>query len=318
VVAISISGFYLALRFAPSLRHAARSGFFFGYGFFIAGTYWISYSLLVDAKSFGWMVPFAIFGLNAVLAIYFVLLAVIALAAVASLAVGVGAIAAQTQAISVRAAVNQAQMRATFDAALTTAIYQMLTSDAPSLSPDGRLSRWTMAEATIDLRIVAEAGRLDLNQAPAAQFEALARALGANATSAQRLAKHYSSARGTVRDPVESRAWPGMSASLFEAMAPYLTAHGETAARADLSPGALLAARAPLDVTAIRAARAEGLPVRAERLTNPLENNHVRFHTTHLGRNKATALAAGRRLRPSGAGPHRPAPSPVLKRLRPQ
>jgi type II secretory pathway component PulK len=195
------------------------------------------------------------------------LLAVIALTAVASLAVGVGAIAAQTQAISVRAAVNQAQMRATFDAALTTAIYQMLTSDAPSLSPDGRLSRWTMAEAAIDLRIVAEAGRLDLNQAPGAQFEALVRALGANATSAQRLAKHYSSARGTVRDPVEVRAWPGMSATLFEAMAPYLTVHGETAARADLSPGALLTARAPLDGSDIRAARAEGLPAPAERLT---------------------------------------------------
>ncbi len=80
MVAISVSGFYIALRCAPSLRHAARSGFFFGYGFFIAGTYWISYSLLVDAKSFGWMVPFAIFGLNAVLAIYFVLLAVIVFA----------------------------------------------------------------------------------------------------------------------------------------------------------------------------------------------------------------------------------------------
>ncbi|MFZ4070505.1 MAG: hypothetical protein ACOYJ6_10425 [Caulobacterales bacterium] len=196
-----------------------------------------------------------------------VLLAVIALAAVASLAVGVGAIAAQTQAINVRAAVSQAQMRATFDAALTTAIYQMLTSEAPSLSPDGRLSRWTIEEAALDVRIVAEDGRLDLNLAPASHIEALARTLGASAADAQRLAKHFTRVRGSVRDPVEVRAWPGMTVTLFEAMLPYLTVHGGVAARADLSPGALLTARAPLDLADIRAARANGLPTRANQAT---------------------------------------------------
>lgn len=196
-----------------------------------------------------------------------VLLAVIALTAMASLVVGVGVIAAQTQAIGARAAVSQAQMRAAFDAALATAIYQMLATDAPAFSADGRLSRWTMGEVEIDLRIVAEAGRLDLNSAPGDHLNALARRLGARPAEADLLARHYASQRGAVRDPVEVRGWPGMSAPLFAAMAPYLTVHGEEPQRAELSPGALLAARAPANLREIEAARREGLPARASQLT---------------------------------------------------
>jgi len=45
-------------------------GWWFGTGFFMAGLYWISYSFLVDATSFAWMIPFAIVGLSALMAIY--------------------------------------------------------------------------------------------------------------------------------------------------------------------------------------------------------------------------------------------------------
>lgn len=45
-------------------------GWWFGLGHFMAGLYWISLSFLVDAKTFAWMIPFALGGITGVLAIY--------------------------------------------------------------------------------------------------------------------------------------------------------------------------------------------------------------------------------------------------------
>jgi len=39
-------------------------------GFFMAGLYWISFSFLVDASTFAWMIPFAVIGLSAFMAFY--------------------------------------------------------------------------------------------------------------------------------------------------------------------------------------------------------------------------------------------------------
>ena len=49
---------------------AAATGWWFGFGYFVAGLYWIGYAFLVDAPTFGWMLPFAVIGLPAVLALY--------------------------------------------------------------------------------------------------------------------------------------------------------------------------------------------------------------------------------------------------------
>lgn len=49
---------------------AAGTGWWFGFGYFVAGLYWMGYAFLVDAQTFGWMMPFAVIGLPAVLAIY--------------------------------------------------------------------------------------------------------------------------------------------------------------------------------------------------------------------------------------------------------
>jgi apolipoprotein N-acyltransferase len=49
---------------------AAIAGWWFGFGYFIAGLYWIGYAFLVDAKTFGWLLPFAVAGLPAFLACY--------------------------------------------------------------------------------------------------------------------------------------------------------------------------------------------------------------------------------------------------------
>jgi apolipoprotein N-acyltransferase len=45
-------------------------GWWFGFGYFVAGLYWIGSAFLVDAKTFGWLLPFALTGLPAYLAVY--------------------------------------------------------------------------------------------------------------------------------------------------------------------------------------------------------------------------------------------------------
>ena len=49
---------------------AAIAGWCFGFGFFVAGLYWIGHAFLVDAKTFGWLLPVAVSGLPAYLAIF--------------------------------------------------------------------------------------------------------------------------------------------------------------------------------------------------------------------------------------------------------
>ena len=49
---------------------AAGAGWCFGFGFFVAGLYWIGYAFLVDAKTFAWLLPVAVGGLPAYLALY--------------------------------------------------------------------------------------------------------------------------------------------------------------------------------------------------------------------------------------------------------
>ena len=49
---------------------AAGAGWCFGFGFFVAGLYWTGYAFLVDAKTFAWLLPVAVAGLPAYLALY--------------------------------------------------------------------------------------------------------------------------------------------------------------------------------------------------------------------------------------------------------
>jgi apolipoprotein N-acyltransferase len=49
---------------------AAAIGWWFGFGYFVAGLYWIGNALLVDAKTFGWLLPFAVIALPAGLAVF--------------------------------------------------------------------------------------------------------------------------------------------------------------------------------------------------------------------------------------------------------
>ncbi len=61
-------------RFAP----AFRIGWFFGFGYFVGGLWWLGNALLVEADAFAWALPLAVLGLPAFLAIYYGLAAALA------------------------------------------------------------------------------------------------------------------------------------------------------------------------------------------------------------------------------------------------
>jgi apolipoprotein N-acyltransferase len=49
---------------------AFAAGWWFGFGYFLSGLYWVGYAFLVDAKTFGWLLPVAVTILPAGLAIF--------------------------------------------------------------------------------------------------------------------------------------------------------------------------------------------------------------------------------------------------------
>ena len=55
---------------ARTWRASFDSGWWFGFGYFVAGVYWIAFALLTDPEKFGWLIPFAVGGLSAGLALF--------------------------------------------------------------------------------------------------------------------------------------------------------------------------------------------------------------------------------------------------------
>lgn len=64
----------LIRRMAP----AFVTGWLFGFGYFVAGLWWLGAAMLVDAAAFAAFIPLAVLGLPAILAIYYGLAAVVA------------------------------------------------------------------------------------------------------------------------------------------------------------------------------------------------------------------------------------------------
>ena len=84
--------------FLRRLRPAFAIGWWFGFGYFVAGLWWIGNALLVEADSFAWALPLAVLALPAALAIFYGLAAALAkllwsdgIGRIAALAVGFGA-----------------------------------------------------------------------------------------------------------------------------------------------------------------------------------------------------------------------------------
>ncbi|MDF1610222.1 apolipoprotein N-acyltransferase [Hoeflea sp. YIM 152468] len=53
------------------MRPAFATGWWFGFGYFVAGLWWLGNALLVDADGFAWALPLAVLGLPALLAIFY-------------------------------------------------------------------------------------------------------------------------------------------------------------------------------------------------------------------------------------------------------
>lgn len=51
-------------------RTAFFAGWFFGFGYFLAGIYWMAFSFFVQADQFAWMAPFAVMGMPAFLGLF--------------------------------------------------------------------------------------------------------------------------------------------------------------------------------------------------------------------------------------------------------
>ncbi len=66
--------YFLFLISCATKKSSFLLGWWFGFGYFIAGLYWISFALLVDINSFGWLIPFAVLLIPAITAIYIGLL----------------------------------------------------------------------------------------------------------------------------------------------------------------------------------------------------------------------------------------------------
>ena len=57
--------------FLPRLLPSAMIGWWFGFGYFVSGLWWIGQALLVDAEEFAWALPLAVLGLPAFLAFFY-------------------------------------------------------------------------------------------------------------------------------------------------------------------------------------------------------------------------------------------------------
>ena len=53
------------------MRPAFATGWWFGFGYFVAGLWWLGNALLVDANGFAWALPLAVLGLPALLALFY-------------------------------------------------------------------------------------------------------------------------------------------------------------------------------------------------------------------------------------------------------
>lgn len=75
---LSLPALLILIDSAPKTKGAFAAGWWWGFGHYSAGFYWIGYAMMVDPVKFGWMIPFAVFGLGAFMALFIGLAAVLA------------------------------------------------------------------------------------------------------------------------------------------------------------------------------------------------------------------------------------------------
>nr|WP_298688274.1 apolipoprotein N-acyltransferase [uncultured Dongia sp.] len=70
LMAVALIGLYWLVQAAPTRRMAFNVAWFWAFGHFAGGNFWIANSFLIDAARFGWMIPPVLGGLAAFLSIY--------------------------------------------------------------------------------------------------------------------------------------------------------------------------------------------------------------------------------------------------------
>src|SRR6185295_9355923 len=63
----------------PRLKSAGIVGFWFGFGYFLAGLYWVAEAFLVEPWRHGWLIPFVMTALPAGMALFFAMAAALAM-----------------------------------------------------------------------------------------------------------------------------------------------------------------------------------------------------------------------------------------------
>jgi apolipoprotein N-acyltransferase len=75
---IGIPALLCLIRGASGPAVAARRGWWFGFGLHVVGLYWITEAILIEAARFWWLVPFAVPGVAAILAVFIAIPAAVA------------------------------------------------------------------------------------------------------------------------------------------------------------------------------------------------------------------------------------------------
>jgi apolipoprotein N-acyltransferase len=70
VLLVAVPGLLALIGAQPSWRGAALVGFWFGFGHHLAGLYWITEAIMIEAARFWWLVPLAVPALAAVMAAF--------------------------------------------------------------------------------------------------------------------------------------------------------------------------------------------------------------------------------------------------------
>ncbi|KJV69246.1 apolipoprotein N-acyltransferase [Candidatus Neoehrlichia procyonis] len=74
---VSFSGFYVILKYVKNIKQAFLVGWWFGFGYFCTGLYWLIFPLLIKPEFFGYLVPFALMGIPFILSSSFAISAAV-------------------------------------------------------------------------------------------------------------------------------------------------------------------------------------------------------------------------------------------------
>ena len=195
------------------------------------------------------------------------LLIVVALLGVLAVLAGMTALAARVSTSSAFASLERLELRTAIDSAAARSAVQLANEEDRWFS-DGRLYEMEIGDVALDVRIVAEPGRFDLNQGNTETLAALLEELDVSTLTARRIAGAVSDWRDEDDDVGENgaesaayradgRTGPGnrpflaveefrqvlgVDAALYARAAPYLTIHGGEAVAGRYAPPALIAA----------------------------------------------------------------------------